>query len=136
VNAQTILLGALAGGIFVALAEWRGARGSYGTYGIGLVVAAAINVVFAATGPGAEWVGTEIGAGFVFAALAVGGIRRSPALLSVGWLLHMGWDVLLHGGTDTPFVPDWYVPACVGFDLVVAGAILATALPFRRRATD
>lgn len=67
----------------------------------------------------------------VFAALAVGGARRYPLLTSLGWGLHVGWDILLHGGPGTEFVPGWYVPACVGFDLVVAGAILATSISER-----
>ena len=67
----------------------------------------------------------------VLAALAVGGARRYPLLTSLGRGLHVGWDILLHGGPGTEFVPGWYVPACVGFDLVVAGAILATSISER-----
>jgi len=82
-----------------------------------------------------EWIGTELGGALVFAALAVGGARRYPLLTALGWGLHVGWDILLHSGPGTGFVPGWYVPACVGFDLVVAGVILARAVSERDSTT-
>jgi hypothetical protein len=52
-------------------------------------------------------------------------------MLALGWVLHVGWDTLLHTGLGTDFVPLWYVPLCVGFDLVVAGSVLKGSLPSR-----
>lgn len=130
-DAPSLLLGALAGAAFVTLVEWRGGRRTHQIYGVGLVIAALVFVVFAFVGSADDWTGTEMGGLFVFAAIAVGGIRRYPLLLALGWLLHVGWDAFLHSGPDVGFLPAWYVPACIGFDLVVAGAILVGALPFR-----
>lgn len=54
--------------------------------------------------------------------MAWAGAGGWPALLATGWLAHVGWDVLLHG-PETPFVPAVYPDLCVGFDLMVAGAL-------------
>ena len=137
-DAQLLLLGAAVAAPYVGLAEWLARRFRKPLYGVGLVVASLTYVGLAAVGGASEWIGTEIGGALVFAALAVGGTRRYELLLALGWALHVGWDVLLHVGPGTGFVPAWYVPACVGFDLVVAGAILGTSLPpgDRRRKRD
>lgn len=131
-DAQLILLGAALAAAYVALIEWVGGKVRTPAYGVGLVVVGLIYVGLAAVAGAGDWINTEIGGALVFAALAVGGVRRYPLLLAIGWALHVGWDVLLHVGPGAEFVPVWYVPACVGFDLVVAGGILATSVPLRR----
>ena len=131
-NVQLILLGAVLAAPYVALTEWVGGKLRAPLYGVGLVVVGLIYVGLAAVAGAGDRINTEIGGALVFAALAVGGVRRYPLLLAVGWALHVGWDVLLHVGPSTEFVPLWYVPGCVGFDLVVAGGILATSVPVRR----
>ena len=131
-DAQLILLGAALAAAYVALAEWVGGKLRAPLYGVGLVVVSLIYVGLAAVAGAGDWINTEIGGALVFAALAVGGVRRYPLLLALGGALHVGWDVLLHVGPSTEFVPLWYVPGCVGFDLVVAGGILATSVPVRR----
>ena len=120
-DAQLILLGAALAAAYVALAEWIGGKLRAPLYGVGLVVVGLIYVGLAAVAGAGDWINTEIGGALIFGALAVGGTRRSPLLLALGWALHVGWDVLLHVGPGTEFVPLWYVPVCVGFDLVAHG---------------
>jgi hypothetical protein len=132
-DVQLILLGAAIAAAYLALAEWLGGRLRAPLYGVGLVLVGLIYVGFAAAAGASDWISTEIGGALVFAALAVGGGSRYPLLLALGWALHVGWDALLHVGADTEWVPLWFVPLCVGFDLVVAGGILATSLPVRDR---
>lgn len=91
----------------------------------GLGIAAALYVVFAVHGDGSHrWLMIEFGGLALFAGLALLALRLSPWLLAVAWLAHVGWDVGLHGTAATGFVPTWYPPLCIGFDLVVAAIIL------------
>ena len=90
----------------------------------GLVVAALVYVAFAlwghADGP---WLGIEAAGVVIYGGVAWWGRRRAP-WLALGWALHVLWDVLLHGGGlghGADFVPAWYPPVCLGFDLAVAG---------------
>lgn len=113
--------GALLGGGFGILARRQGPRGEVRAVAAGLVVAALIYVGFAlARGAGARWVAIEAAGVAGFGAVALLGVRAAPLWLAAGWALHVAWDVALHSATGTPFVPFWYPPACVGFDLVVA----------------
>lgn len=113
--------------LFVLLARlWGG--GSPGTeqrvLALGLVVAALVYVVFALVGqPEARWHLVEAAGLVLFACLAWWGVRRDAIWLAMGWALHVGWDLGLHGAAES-FVPGWYPPLCVGFDLFVAGYIL------------
>lgn len=129
VNAWTILAGAALGALLVMIAESISTRGSVRLYAYGLALAALAYVAFAIGGGATAWVPTEIGGGLFYLAAAVAGLRGYPLALAVGWGAHVGWDLALHGGTETEFVPLWYVSLCVGFDLVVAGAILAKNWP-------
>jgi hypothetical protein len=123
-----LMLGAALGAVLVGLAEWRGGRTTNRIYGWALVVAALVYVGFALAAGTNDWWATEVGGVLVFGALVVAGIRRYPYMLALGWALHVGWDTLLHTGLGTDFVPEWYVPLCVGFDLIVAGAILVSTM--------
>lgn len=55
----------------------------------------------------------------VYGALGALGMRR-PQALAAGWALHVVWDL---GHRHAAWVPEWYVAACLSFDLVVAGAL-------------
>ncbi len=108
----------LAGGLAVA-ARRRGPRREAQILAIGLVVAATIYGVFAAVGgAAARWLGIETAGVLLYGAVAWIGLRRDPLWLAAGWLLHIAWDVGLHGAA-TAFVPLWYPPLCVGFDLAI-----------------
>ena len=55
-------------------------------------------------------------------------------MLAAGWAAHVAWDVLLHlSGAGAEYTPHWYPWLCVSFDLVMAGAVLASS---RRGAAD
>jgi uncharacterized protein DUF6010 len=51
------------------------------------------------------------------------GVRVSTLFLGLGWALHAAWDGLMHAIPGTGFVPIWYAPTCLAFDLVLAGYI-------------
>ena len=109
--------------LYVTVARRRPHVGERLVLAWGLVVAAALYVVFAIRTASLQWIGLELLGLAVFSAIAAAGAWRWSSLLVVGWVTHVAWDVLLHGAA-TPFVPSWYPPLCVGFDLVVAGAII------------
>lgn len=120
--------GAILGGGLGVLARRAGPRREARALAAGLVIAAAIYVWFALAGGGSPRdVALEAGGLAAFGTAALLGIRLSPLWLAAGWLLHAGWDVGLHSTTATPFVPAWYPPLCVGFDLVLAVWIAARA---------
>ncbi len=55
----------------------------------------------------------------VFFGLALAGLRRR-ALLTLGFLLHGGWDVLHHFLPAAAHAPGWYAPFCGAYDLMIA----------------
>jgi hypothetical protein len=116
-----IVLGAVLALPYVAYARTR--RRPAVLFAAGLIVAAAIYVVFALFA--ADWrsVLVELGGVLLFAAIAFGGLRWPSYLLAIGWLAHAGWDLLLHPVQLSGHAPWWYPALCIGFDLVVAGSI-------------
>ena len=121
-SAVEILLGALLAVPFVLFARTRRAEDRF--YAAGLVVAALAYVGFAlAAGAGGGALLTELVGVVVFGAVAWLGVRRAPLWLAAGWAAHVGWDLLLHPLIGPAYAPAWYVRACVGFDLGVAGWI-------------
>jgi hypothetical protein len=104
-------------------------------YAIGLVVTALIYVGFAVIGrAGARALGVEAIGVVLYGAAAWLGLRTTAALLAFGWAMHVVWDVGLHlQGAGAGYTPDWYPWGCVGFDLVVAGAVLTAAAGKDRR---
>lgn len=97
-----------------------------------LLVAALIYVGFAVfNGASTAWTLTELGGVLGYGLVAWIGAARFPPLVGVGWLLHVLWDVILHPGGHPGFVPSWYPPLCLGFDVYVGVALLA-----RFRVTD
>lgn len=99
------------------------------------MIAALIYVVFAAVGgTGARWLALESLGVIIYGAAAWVGIRGRPWLLALAWAMHVVWDALLHlGGAGSEYTPRWYPWLCVSFDLVMAGAVLASS---QRRAAD
>lgn len=87
-----------------------------------LVLAAAVYVLFALRAPSRNWLLLEV-AGFLgYSAISLYGLKRSPMWLAYGWAGHVLWDAVLHWNeTTTTFVPHWYAPLCIGYDLVMAG---------------
>ena len=91
-----------------------------------LIIAALIYVGFATFGvfigeATANWILIEIGGFFLYSVFAYLGIKLSEWFLAIGWATHVLWDVGLHFGEATAsFVPDFYPPVCIGFDLAIA----------------
>jgi len=122
------LAGALSAAPLVALGRLSGRREAR-VYAAALVLAALVYVIFAARAGAWSWAGAEAAGLAVFAAVAWLGLKggRPLLLLAFGWAAHAAWDLLLHAGAATPFVPGWYPPVCAGFDLAVAGYLAAVS---------
>jgi hypothetical protein len=91
-------------------------------FAITLILTAASYVQWAYAGGTPAEQTTEIVGLVVFAAFAIVGVRW-PYVLAFGWVAHVFWDVLLHP-PDTLWVPSWFPPFCVGFDLLLAAYIV------------
>lgn len=103
--------------------------------GIGLTVAALVYVGFAVSGGTLKELLIELVGVVLFGMFAVLGIRQSPYFLALGWVIHVSWDLLLHPIDISTFTPWWYPAACIGFDLVVAGAVFGGLWQHRSAAT-
>lgn len=121
----TILLGALLATPYALFAA--SSRRPAVPFGIGLAVASLLYLVFAAFGPAepSDLLLETMGL-LLFGSVAVAGVRWFPPLLAAGWTAHVAWDLLLHPvTTQGSYSPWWYPVLCIGFDLLVAGFILA-----------
>lgn len=120
--ALQVLLGAAAAAGLVLVARRR--RAERAIYALGLAIVACVYLGFAAAaGAGlAAWLREGVGVA-VFGTVAWLGWRRAPLWLAAGWAAHVGWDLLLHPLAGGGYAPAWYVAACIGFDLVLAGWI-------------
>jgi hypothetical protein len=118
---RTSFMFAISAGVALAvpyLLYARRSRDRSRVFGAGLIVAALIYVGFAIAGGHRTDLLVELGGVVLFAAFAFLGVRHSIHWLALGWVSHVAWDVVLHPA-------DWWYPvACIGFDLVVAGAII------------
>lgn len=90
----------------------------------GLVIAALIYVGFAIVGQDFEWVKIELLGVLFYGTLAWLATKKSILFLSLGWGLHVFWDLLLHPNGHPGYVPAWYPGTCLGFDLIIAGYFL------------
>ena len=122
-TAVWLLVGAIAGLIFVRYARDHGRRGEVRVYALGLVAAAAVYVVLAVLGRSIGWVGIEALGVLLFAGIAAPGLGMSAWWLAFGWALHTVWDAALHLVSGSGIVGTWYPIACIPFDLIVAVAI-------------
>jgi hypothetical protein len=120
-----ILAGAVLGGIFALVGRRSRGTGDISLLALGLVVAALIYVGLALAAADSRWLAIEAAGLALFGGLAWLGLRGSLWWLTLGWLAHVGWDVGLHLDRAQTLVGAWYPLACVGFDLVVAGFLLA-----------
>ena len=95
------------------------------SWAVYLLSAALIYVGFAAfNGASAQWVQIELAGLAAFGFVALLGASRWPLLIGIGWLVHSLWDQALHPGGSPGYVPAWYPPACLGFDLYVGVALV------------
>ena len=90
---------------------------------IGLIITALIYVGLGLFSGSLTWVMIELAGVLIYAAFARLGLKKSAWFLAAGWALHPLWDAGLHD-YSTEFVPHWYIAACIGFDLLVAGYVV------------
>lgn len=128
------LLGAILAGLLVRALRRVQPHHALRLWALLLLVAAAIYVGFALVGNApAHWFLVEAGGLMLFAILAMLGLRWSPWVLGLAWFAHIAWDALLHSH-DAAFVPQWYPPVCIGFDLVVGAYIVLACSRARDKA--
>lgn len=135
VTILAFLLGVVFSLALVCMARTYSPEGERRVYAVGLVVAAFLYVIFGVVGgAGARWLALESVSVLIYGAAAWVGLRGRPLLLALGWAAHVAWDVPLHvSGAAAEYAPRWYPWLCVSFDLVIAGAVVAS---LRRRALD
>lgn len=122
-----LMLGAVLAFPYVAVAHAR-VRPRV-LFGVGLIVAALVYVVFALAAGDIAALMLEAGGVVIFAVFAAIGLRVSAYWLVAGWLGHVAWDVMLHPVAYPGYAPAWYPPLCIGFDVLVAGFCLALLWP-------
>jgi hypothetical protein len=123
-----LLTGIILSLVLVRLARSKGPKGERRVYAAGLVAAALLYSIFGLVGgASARWLAIESLGVIIYSAVAWGGLRGRPSLLALGWAAHVAWDVLLHlNGAGAEYTPAWYPWLCISFDLVIAGAVLAS----------
>lgn len=89
-------------------------------YGIALVIAASIYVIFSFLSNNINWVFIELSGVILFGVIALLGVKFSPWFLAIGWFVHPVWDLLIDNHTSSIFVPYWYPTICIGYDLTIA----------------
>jgi hypothetical protein len=134
VTMLALILGAALSLALVRLARTRPPGGERRVYAVGLVAAALVYLIFGVVGgASARWLELESLGVVIYGAAAWAGLRGRPSLLAAGWALHVAWDAALHlRGAGAVYTPPWYPWLCVSFDLVIAGAVLAST----KRATS
>ena len=108
-----ILAGAVLAAMCVSLVRGRAVEVRVWT--LGLVVAALVYPVLAIAGGVSAAAGREIVGALPWVGAALASRRVGLLLLAVAWPLHGVWDLL---PVMRPWMPDFYPPFCVGFDLV------------------
>lgn len=122
-----VAIGAVLAGVFVALAR-RAGRHELAWIATGLFVAGAAYPLMGLPAHALGDMRVELFGVVLFAAFAGLGIVASPWFLAAGWGLHGLWDLALPWVADTGYVPPWYAAACLGFDVVVAAAMVVRSL--------
>ena len=119
------IVGLLSGAAYLRYARLGSWRRERWNYAFGLVVAAAIYLIFAVVWGDGRWLLVETAGLVVYGAFAWLGMRHSVAWLAFGWATHSLWDTMLHlWGPGAHVAPRWYAIACLAFDVLVAGYIL------------
>ena len=86
----------------------------------GLSIASLVYVVFALISLNTIWITVEVVGLLLFLMFVWLAYQYSFWFVALGWLLHIVWDVGIHGMETAPYVPQWYAWLCVGFDGIVA----------------
>lgn len=89
-------------------------------YAAALIIAASIYVGFSLLSQNTTWIFTEILGVIVFSLISFLGLKFSPWLLAMGWLIHPAWDLFIDNHNLNTFVPHWYPIVCMGYDILIA----------------
>lgn len=123
--AVSVVAGAVLAAGVVRVTRRRGAAAPR-IFAAALVGAALLYVAFALVGRATPpWVALELLGLGLYGAAAWVGLRRWGPALAVGWAGHVAWDLALHrSGPGAAYTPAWYPWLCVGFDLILAVAVV------------
>lgn len=125
IKAAWLMIGLILAGCFIFYGRSRGERHELWVLSVGLIIAAVIYIGFAFFWGSAIWIIVEILGVLLYSIFVLLGLKFSLIWLALGWALHPVWDGALHlFGPARSVAPEWYVVACISFDLVVAGYIL------------
>ena len=100
-------------------------RAAFGFLAILLAMIAAVYLGFALADGRARTFAIECAGIVLFAGVAtIALVTEEPVVLALGYFGHGLWDAAHHRrGLDTA-MPWWYVPACLGYDLVIGIYVL------------
>jgi len=119
----SIIIGVLLAFICIYLAQRFFPNKEHAFWRFGLVVAALIYVAFALIGRNHTYLPIEIGGVLLYGLFAFLSKKYSLYWLAIGWLFHIGWDMFLHTGSNTSYVPLGYPESCIGFDMIIAAYV-------------
>lgn len=113
-----LIAGAALGGVGLVVPALLSDRDAFGFFAVFLGVIAGVYLGFALSDGRLSTFGAEnVGLG-TYGALAILSLTlNKPLLLVVGYIGHGLWDAIHPHAIDTR-MPWWYVPLCIGFDLV------------------
>lgn len=118
-----IIIGALAAAGLLFFYRNLPQKTSIKLWGNALIIAALIYVGFAVFAQNWTWLPYEIAGVGIYGLAVVLSRKFSPIWLGIGWFCHVLWDLLLHPNGYPGYVPDWYLGACLGFDLLIGGYV-------------
>ena len=119
-NLFYLLLGAVLATPLLLFARQRSAVFQQQLFTRCLLIAALMYVAFALIWGDNQWVVYEIIGVVIYGLFVRFSQSISGYLLALGWLLHPLWDAGLHlSGPGAAIAPQWYVYACISFDIVV-----------------
>lgn len=90
-----VIIGIFLAIILVLIGRKFNPLGIVSTWCLGLIAAAVIYVVFAIVGQNFEWVKIELLGVLFYGVMAWLALKKSVLFLSLGWALHVFWDLLL-----------------------------------------
>ncbi len=119
----SLLAGLIAVYVFIRAVRRLGPVRELRWYAGGLIIAAGVYVAFGLVLGGAP-LGYELVQLAVFAPLAVWSLRHSVPLLAAGWFAHALWDSAHWIPSLSGHAPEWYMVACLSFDVALSFYIL------------
>ncbi|MGR6838218.1 DUF6010 family protein [Aliivibrio wodanis] len=116
-----LILGFFGSLVLIKFSQSQSKKSQNKIFGIALIVAAIIYVIFAILYANVTWVLIEAVGVAVYGLFYLLSKKYGVYVLALGWILHPIWDINLHLlGAGAEFVPKWYAVACLSFDVTVA----------------